>query len=97
MFAAVRAMHPADIGSSAERLRLFLIAWWGGPLHYQARFGHPRLRAAHLRFPIDTEARDAWLACMEQALIACGLADDLRAALLRDFTAVAEHIRNHDP
>jgi hemoglobin len=31
------------------------------------RKGHPRLRARHLRFPIDQAARDAWL---ENALAA---------------------------
>ena len=30
--------------------------------------GHPRMRARHLKFPIGTKERDAWLVNMNQAL-----------------------------
>ena len=54
--AGIRAMHPRDLRMSREKLYLFLVGWLGGPPLYVERFGHPRLRARHLPFPIgDSE------------------------------------------
>ncbi|MFZ9880385.1 MAG: globin [Phycisphaerales bacterium] len=66
----IRAMFPGDIGpqsASVVDMREFLIQYFGGPARYSERKGHPRLRARHMRFPIDQSARDAWL---ENALTA---------------------------
>ena len=68
----IRGMFPAELGAespSVRDMREFLIQFFGGPAEYSARKGHPRLRARHLRFPIDQRARDAWL---ENALAAVG-------------------------
>ena len=43
----------------AERLRLFLIQYWGGPTTYSDERGHPRLRMRHMPFHIGREERDA--------------------------------------
>ncbi len=62
--ARIRAMFPADLGpssASVRDMREFLIQFFGGPPAYSERKGHPRLRARHMRFPIDQAARDAWL------------------------------------
>jgi hemoglobin len=64
----IRAMHPADLTQAKERLFMFLSGWLGGPPLYAERFGPPRLRRAHMEFPIDGKARDAWMTCMNQAL-----------------------------
>lgn len=65
---AIRAMHPADLAPSRERLFMFLSGWLGGPPLYAERIGPPRLRRDHMAFAIDGAARDAWIACMTQAL-----------------------------
>ncbi|MGH3098447.1 MAG: globin [Streptosporangiales bacterium] len=62
------AMYPDDLDSSEERLRMFLVQYWGGPRTYSERRGHPRLRMRHTPFHIDTKARDAWLGHMREAL-----------------------------
>ena len=62
--ARIRKHFPADLSPSSEAvrdMREFLTQFFGGPDHSSARKGHPRLRARHLRFPIDQAARDAWL------------------------------------
>jgi hemoglobin len=65
----LRRLYPeADLGPAEERLRWFLVQYWGGPTTYGERRGHPRLRARHAGFRIDAEARDAWLANMRAAL-----------------------------
>lgn len=62
--ARIRKHFPDDLSPSSEAvrdMREFLTQFFGGPDHYSARKGHPRLRARHMRFPIDQAARDAWL------------------------------------
>ncbi len=62
--ARIRAMFPQDLSAQSEAVKdmgEFLIQFFGGPQTYLERKGHPRLRARHMRFPITTDARDAWL------------------------------------
>jgi hemoglobin len=93
-FARIRALHPATLEGSRDKLFWYLCGWTGGPQHYVSRFGHPRLRARHLPFTIASGERDQWLACMAAALhdggIEAGLADELLAALV----PVADWMRN---
>ncbi|NDH65882.1 MAG: globin, partial [Microbacteriaceae bacterium] len=58
----LRPMYPEeDLGPAAERLRLFLEQYWGGPSTYQELRGHPRLRMRHNPFKINPLARERWL------------------------------------
>lgn len=90
----LRRMHPEDLAETREKLKLFLTGWSGGPPVYAERFGHPRLRARHLPFPIDSAARDAWLACMQDALDAEVADAGVREHLAASFLRVADHMRN---
>ncbi len=70
-----KAMYPeTDLGPAEERLRLFLIQYWGGPTDYSQLRGHPRLRARHMPFHIDSKARETWLTYMGNAMDTLGLA-----------------------
>jgi hemoglobin len=65
----LRPMYPeADLAPAAERLRMFLEQYWGGPTTYSQQRGHPRLRMRHAAFPVDVAAHDAWLRHMRDAL-----------------------------
>lgn len=65
----LRPMYPeADLGPAADRLRMFLEQYWGGPTTYSEQRGHPRLRMRHSPYRIDTRAHDAWLGHMAAAL-----------------------------
>ncbi len=90
----IRAMHPADLSEAKERLFMFLSGWLGGPPLYAERFGQPRLRRAHLSFPIDELARDAWMACMMQALAEQITDAALLAQLKASFFKTADFLRN---
>lgn len=92
--ARIRAMHPADLASSREKLALFLMMWSGGPRTYWELRGHPRLRARHLPFPIDAADRDAWLLCMDRALEESSIEEPVRRGLSDSFSRIAEHMRN---
>lgn len=73
----LRAMYPEeDLGPAEERLRLFLIQYWGGPRTYSDERGHPRLRMRHAPFQVDRAAHDAWLRNMRAAVDDLGLAPE---------------------
>ncbi|MCB9760810.1 MAG: group II truncated hemoglobin [Alphaproteobacteria bacterium] len=92
--AGIRALHPADLSGSREKLYLFLVGWTGGPMLYVERYGHPRLRARHLPFPIGDAEAEAWMLCMTEALDECVPDDRLRDELGRAFRRIAGHMRN---
>ncbi|MBJ6760443.1 group II truncated hemoglobin [Myxococcaceae bacterium JPH2] len=77
-----------------ERFGLFLIGWLGGPQHYAAQHGHPRLRMRHGHVPVDVAMRDAWLRSMARALDARGVTGGLRRFLDDRFAQVADFLRN---
>ena len=92
--ADIRALHPQDLSGSRDKLFKFLSGWLGGPPLYQAEYGHPRLRARHLPFPIGEAERDAWLLCMERALMETDMDAMLRGHLLQSLRNTANHMRN---
>jgi hemoglobin len=95
--ATVRALHPADLGGSRDKLFKFLSGWLGGPALYVQEYGHPMLRARHLPFSIGEAERDAWMDCMRQALTETALDDFARDQLLGAFMRTADHMRNRAP
>lgn len=90
----IRDLHPADLAGSRDKLFKFLSGWLGGPPLYVEEYGHPRLRARHLPFPIGEAERDAWLACMAQALEETEMEELLRDHLLQSLRNTADHMRN---
>jgi hemoglobin len=93
----IRKLHPPQLAGSREKLRMFLSGWLGGPSLYIARYGHPRLRARHLPFAIGEAERDAWMACMQEAMVREDIPEPLRSALADAFARTADHMRNLDP
>lgn len=94
--AGIHALHPADLTESRNKLFWFLSGWSGGPPLYIERFGHPRLRARHLPFPIGEAERDQWLWCMNRAMeevITDGLQ---RVQLSHAFAQIADFMRNRE-
>jgi len=90
----IRAMHPADLTESRQKLFEFLSGWFGGPGLYMERRGHPRLRMRHLPFPVDDAAAHQWMLCMRGALDGFDLDPVLRERLDAAFANTASHMRN---
>ena len=91
----LRAIYPEDdLGPAAQRLRRFLIQYWGGPTTYSDTRGHPRLRMRHAPFAVNVAARDAWLRHMRAALDTLELPAEYDAMLWDYFTRAAESLRN---
>lgn len=95
-FADIRKLHPASLDGSRDKLYWYLSGWLGGPSLYIERFGHPRLRARHLPFPIAERERDQWLACMRMAMADVALEEGLVTALMEAMSGVADWMRNRE-
>ena len=90
----IRALHPADLTSSREKLFKFLTGWTGGPQLYIERYGHPRLRQRHMPFSIGEVERDQWVYCMIQAMHTLNFDDKLMQKLAEQLYGVADFMRN---
>ena len=78
----LRPLYPeADLGPAADRLRMFLVQYWGGPGTYSQQRGHPRLRMRHAPFRVGVTERDAWLGHMRKAVDSLGLPPDQERTL----------------
>jgi hemoglobin len=87
----LRPMYPEeDLGPAEERLRLFLMQYWGGPNTYSEQRGHPRLRMRHFPFTIGERERDAWLRHMRDAVDELDIPPQA-AALLWEYLFRAAH------
>ena len=87
-------LHPKDLTSSRNKLFKFLSGFLGGPDLYVQEYGHPRLRARHLPFPIGDKERDQWMMCMTQAVDEL-VEDKLVATQLKSaFQGTADFMRN---
>lgn len=93
-YAVIRKLHPTPIEASRHKLFWFLSGWLGGPPLYEQRFGHPRLRARHLPYAIGIAERDAWMACMKQAMHDMGIDPALAQRLEAAFFGTADWMRN---
>jgi hemoglobin len=85
---------PEDLPGAEERLRMFLVQYWGGPSTYSQQRGHPRLRMRHAPFRIGPRERDAWLARMSDAIEAVDLPDAARTVLWDYLVMAAQSMVN---
>ena len=88
----LRPLYPEeDLAGAEERLRLFLIQYWGGPTTYSENRGHPRLRMRHAPFTVDRAAHDAWLKHMRDALV------QGRVVFHCSLQRILDLLYNHEP
>jgi len=90
----IRKLHPEDLSGSADKLFMFLSGWLGGPSLYIDRYGHPRLRARHMPFPIASRERDQWMMCMRMSLEEHVADASLREKLIDALFGTADFMRN---
>jgi hemoglobin len=91
----LRPLYPdEDLGPAEEKLRLFLMQYWGGPHTYSESRGHPRLRMRHAPFVIGPLQRDAWLRCMRVAVDEARLSEAHRQQLWEYLEMAANSLLN---
>lgn len=88
----IRSMHPADLSLAREKLITFLVGWMGGPRRYAEKFGGISIPGAHAHLVIVEEDRDAWLHCMQDALLEQGHDAEVSEYLLRQLSMPAQRI-----
>ncbi|MBW3641100.1 MAG: globin [Actinobacteria bacterium] len=93
----LRPLYPDDLGPAEDRLRMFLVQYWGGPTTYSEQRGHPRLRMRHVAWQVGERERDAWLALMRAAMAELELPDDARAAIWEHLERAAYSLVNAPP
>ena len=93
-FKLLRAMHPATLEGSRDKLYFFLSGWMGGPDLYTPRFGNAFLRARHLPFKIGSQERDEWLTCMLLAMRDLNYSEQTQDVLLNSLFGKADWMRN---
>ena len=84
----------SDLTGARERLRLFLIQYWGGPTTYSDERGHPRLRQRHFPFAIGALERDRWLVHMLAAVEEVSTDEQIRTELTEYMVRAADHVVN---
>jgi hemoglobin len=93
----LRPLYPEqDLSGAEERLRMFLVQYWGGPRTYQEQRGHPRLRMRHVPFAIGEAERDAWLRHMRDAVDSLDLPESADV-LLWDYLVMAAQSMVNSP
>ena len=93
----LRPLYPEDLGPAEDRLRMFLVQYWGGPTTYSEQRGHPRLRMRHVAWQVGTRERDAWLALMAAAVARLDVPEEARAAIWEHLERAAHSLVNHFP
>lgn len=94
-FAALRAIHAADLSPMRARLSDWLVQWMGGPRLYAER--HPQrgcIVSAHAKFAIDQRLADQWMACMRQAFDAAAVPTEFRAMVDPVLAGMCQGLRN---
>ncbi len=93
----LRPLYPEpDLSGAEERLRMFLVQYWGGPKTYSEQRGHPRLRMRHVGFRIGLAERDAWLRHMREAVDSLELPAEADTLLWDYLVMAAQSLVNSD-
>ncbi|WP_028304241.1 group II truncated hemoglobin [Oceanospirillum maris] len=90
----IRQMHDDDLTESNDKLFRFLCGWLGGPKLYREKYGSIAIPRAHAHLDIGLEERDAWLACMAEALKTQDYPEDFKAYLMEALMFPADRCRN---
>ena len=79
-----------------EKQLLFLSQFLGGPMGYTENFGPPKMRQRHIPHRITPLAKDAWLACMKEAIEEQDWDERLKEVMYSIFPPIAAHMVNSE-
>ena len=89
----ILSMHPRNLKVSRDKLYCFLSGWMGGPRLFADKYGPIAIPRAHAHLVVNEAERDAWLACMKQALEELDYDEDIKEYLMMQLRVPAERIR----
>jgi hemoglobin len=94
--ARCRAIHPADLTSSEDKLYDYLTGYLGGPPVYVEKYGHPMLRRRHFGAHIGPAERDEWLLCFRLAMEETIPNPKLREIIWAPVERLGFHMQNQE-
>jgi hemoglobin len=94
--ARCRALHPASLAGSEDKLYDYLTGYLGGPPVYVEKYGHPRLRSRHFGAEIGPAERDEWLLCFRLAMDETIDNPKLRDIIWQPVERLAQHMQNKE-
>jgi hemoglobin len=94
--ARCRALHPASLAGSEDKLYDYLTGYLGGPPVYMEKYGHPRLRSRHFGAEIGPAERDEWLLCFRLAMDETIENPKLRDIIWQPVERLAQHMQNKE-
>jgi hemoglobin len=94
--ARCRAIHPADLSKSEEKLYDYLTGYLGGPPIYIEKYGHPMLRRRHMMAEIGSQERDEWLLCFQKAMDETIGHEKLREIIWAPIEKLGFHMQNKE-
>ncbi len=89
----IRRLHAPDLSSARDKLARFLCGWLGGPRRYQEKYGAISIPGVHQRFAIGSTEKDAWMNCMQQAVIEQPWGEDFKRYFMEQLAIPAERVR----
>ena len=72
----------------------FMTQFLGGPMLYNEKYGHPRMRMRHMPHKIPPEGMGAWLENIKQAIMESTLQEELKGAFFNSLPKLAAHMVN---
>lgn len=87
-------IFPEDLTEVAQKQKMFLTQYLGGPQVYTEAYGHPMMRARHLPHEITPKRAKAWLSCMSDAMDEVKLDGTIREEFFSRLVLTAKHMVN---
>lgn len=88
----IRAMHATDLTDARQKLTYFLCGWLGGPRLFNQHYGPISIPRFHQQFDIEVAERDAWLLCMETAIMQQDYDDTFKQYLIEQIRIPADRV-----
>lgn len=88
-------LFDGDMETIQQKQKMFLTQFLGGPTLYSDEYGHPMMRARHMKFRITPKHAEAWLSCMREAMDEIGLEGHAREFFYSRLVQTAYHMVNH--
>ncbi|MED0756378.1 globin [Aneurinibacillus thermoaerophilus] len=90
----LRPIFPEDLTLTTQKQFMFLTQFLGGEPLYSNVYGHPMMRARHMRFQITPKRAERWLALMKGAMDEIGMEGPAREYMYQRLIQVAHHMVN---
>lgn len=87
-------IFPEDLALTEQKQFMFLTQFLGGEALYSNVYGHPMMRARHMKFQVTPKRAERWLALMKEAMDEIGMEGPARQYMYERLIQVAHHMVN---